>query len=65
MTPFFHVVYTKFWPYYLNIATEIEILQTRQFLPGVFLSRCTHTNKVVGVCVYIQLQWYMLILHMA
>ncbi len=28
--PCFHVLYAKFWPYYLNVTAEIETHQTRQ-----------------------------------
>ncbi len=30
MDPCFHVLYTKFWPFHLNVAAEIETHQTRQ-----------------------------------
>ncbi len=33
MDPCFHVLYTKFWPYHLNVAAEIETHQTRQRFP--------------------------------
>ncbi len=33
MDPCFHDLYTKFWPYHLNVTVEIEIHQTRQCFP--------------------------------
>ncbi len=33
MDPCFHILYTKFWPYHLNVAAEIKTRQTRQRFP--------------------------------
>ncbi len=44
MDPCFHVLYTKFWPYHLNVAAEIETHQTRQrfsiFYCPILVSLC-------------------------
>ncbi len=36
--PCFHVLYAKFWPYYLNVAAEIKTHQTRQRFSNLLLS---------------------------
>ncbi len=38
MDPCFHVLYTKFWPYHLNVAAEIETRQIRQRFSILLLS---------------------------
>ncbi len=38
MDPCFHVLYTKFWPYHLNFAAEIETHQTRERFPNLLWS---------------------------
>ncbi len=38
MDPCFHVLYAKFWPCHLNVAAEIETLQTRQHFSNLLLS---------------------------
>ncbi len=38
MDPCFHVLYSKFWPYHLNVAAEIETHQTRQRFSNLLLS---------------------------
>ncbi len=44
MDPCFHVLYTKFWPYHLNVAAESETRQTRQhfliFYCPILVSLC-------------------------
>ncbi len=36
--PCFHVLYTKFWRYHLNVAAEVETHQTRQRFSNLLLS---------------------------
>ncbi len=36
--PCFHVLYTKFWLYHLNVAAEIKTHQTRQHFSNLLLS---------------------------
>ncbi len=38
MDPRFNVLYTKVWPYHLNVAAEIETHQTRQCFYNLLLS---------------------------
>ncbi len=38
MDPCFHGLYSKFWPYLLNVAAEIETHQTRQRFSNLLLS---------------------------
>ncbi len=37
MDPCFHGLYAKFWPYYLNVAAEIETHQTRQHSSNLYI----------------------------
>ncbi len=38
MDPWFRVLYAKFWPYHLNVASEIKTHQTRQSFSKLLLS---------------------------
>ncbi len=47
MDPYFHVLYTKFWPYHLNLAAEIETHQTRQRFSNLLLSNFGEPVRIV------------------
>ncbi len=47
MDPCFHVLYAKFWPYHLNVAAEIETLQTRQRFYKPLLSNFGEPVRIV------------------
>ncbi len=48
MDPCFHVLYAKFWPYHLNVATEIETHQTRQRFSNLLLSNFGEPVQIVA-----------------
>ncbi len=48
MDPCFHVLYTKFWPYNLNGAAEIETHQTRQCFSNLLLSNFSEPVWIVA-----------------
>ncbi len=48
MDPYFHVLYTKFWPYHLNVAAEIETHQTRQRFSNLLLSNFGELVRIVA-----------------
>ncbi len=48
MDPCFHVLYTKFWPYHLNIAAEIETHQTMQCFSNLLLSNFVEPVWIVS-----------------
>lgn len=51
--PCFHVDYSKFWSYHLNIAIEFEIYQTRPFPPPTLFSVVQfwlpHVNRALNI----------------
>ncbi len=48
MNPCFHVLYAKFWPYYLNVVAEIETHQTRQRFSNLLLSNYGEPVRIVA-----------------